>query len=124
MLALSGLVAQASPTSTATATLFTQANLPVVEVTAICVCNTTGSAATFRLHHDVNGTTYGTDNALYYDKSVPANDSFWIRAESMGAGISLGKGDSIGVQTGTSNALTFTLYGAGAQVARQQVMRL
>lgn len=124
MLALSGLVAQSRPTSTATATLFTQANLPVVEVTAICVCNTTGSAATFRLHHDIDGTTYGAQNALYYDKSVPANDSFWIRAESMGAGISLGKGDSIGIQSGTANALTFTMYGASAQVASQQIMRV
>lgn len=124
MLALSGLLAQLTPANTTVQTIFTQSNLPIVEVTAICVCNTTGSAATFRLHHDVNGTTYGTDNALYYNKSVGANDTFWIRAESMGAGISLGKGDSIGVQTGTSNALTFTLYGAGAQVARQQVMRL
>jgi len=123
MLGISGLVAQLAPANTSTATLYTQSNLPSLEVSSICVCNTTGTAATFRLHHDVNGTTYAAGNALYYDKSVPANDSIWIKAESMGAGISLGEGDSLGVQSGTANALTFSVYGTGAQVAKSQIVR-
>lgn len=123
MLAVGGLIAQAAPANTSAATLYTQSNLPVLEVTAICVCNTTGTAATFRLFHDQDGTTYAANNALYYDKSVPANDSIWIRAESMGAGIFLSEGDSLGIQSGTADALTFSAYGVGAQVARSQVVR-
>lgn len=123
MLAVGGLVGQIAPTDTSAVTAYEQELLPVLEVTSICVCNTTGTAATFRLFHDVGGSTYAASNALYYDKSVPANDSIWIRAESMGAGISLAKGDTLGVRSGTANALTFSVYGAGAQVARSQVVR-
>ncbi len=123
MLGVSGLLGQSTPSGTTAEAVVTNSNLPVMEIAAICVCNSTGSAATFRLQHDVGGSSYDQSNALYYDKSVPANDSIWIRAESMGAGISLSEGDSLGIRSDTGSALTFSVYGAGAQVARPQVVR-
>lgn len=87
------------------------------EVTRIAVCNTTGTAATFRLFHDVGGTAYAVGNALYYDKSVPANDTVWITSDSIGSGIHLLATDSLGVRTGTADALTFSIYGVTADLA-------
>lgn len=123
MLGVSGLLGQNRPSDTTAVAVVTNENLPVIEITAICVCNSTGSAATFRIHHDVAGSTYDESNALYFDKSVPANDSLWIRAESMGAGISLAKSDTLGVRSDTGDALTFSVYGAGAQIAKSQIVR-
>lgn len=87
-----------------TATLLT-------EITRVVVCNTTGTAAAMSIYHDDNGSTFDATSALYEAKSVPANDTIEIKAESIGGGFMVSAGGQIGVKTGTASALTFTLYG-------------
>lgn len=81
------------------------------ELTKIFVCNTTGSAATFRLFHDNDGTTYDQTTALYYDYSVAANTTLIVSSDMMGGGISIFAGGKIAFREGTADALTITLYG-------------
>ncbi len=99
---------QLRPADTNPASLYSPAASTEVMILSILVCNTTGSAATFRLFIDDDGTTYDQTTALYYDVSVAANTTLQID-------LKLTMDDSSGnlaVQTGTNNALTFTAFGA------------
>lgn len=94
-------IAQGQPTDTNNLTLFTASSKTVVK--SIRICNTTSSDATFRIF--VGGTA--VSNALYYDVNLPANqttsdDGFLVLETS----------DTIVVQTGTANSITFTISGA------------
>ena len=115
MLAAGTLLGQLRPANTSNATQLTAAI--GMEVTRIVVCNVSGGAATFRLFHDQAGTTYDQSNALRYDKNVPTGDAIEIVGDSMGAGIQLENGDSIGVRSSVANALTFTAYGVTERLA-------
>jgi len=85
---------------------------PAVNVTAIIksvvVCNQTGTAATFRIFLDADGTTYDQSTALFYDTDIGANvtttiDSFWAMTDVAG---------NLAYRSGTANALTITVFGA------------
>lgn len=76
----------------------------------IYICNRTGTATTFRLHHDEDGQTFDNSNALYYDKTVAANDTFTICSEFY-----MLEGDSIGVSTDPTDNLTISVYGEEIQ---------
>ncbi len=104
------LLAQVRPANTTAATAYTSEN-KVTEITSIIVCNTTGSPVTFRVFHDVQGTTYDQSNALWYDVSLAANASTVLNSESPNGGIFLNPGDSLGVRVGTGNGITFSIYG-------------
>lgn len=117
MLAAGALLAQIRPADTLTQAGFT-AQIGC-EVTAIAICNSTGAAVTFRLHHDQAGSTYDISNALYYDTTIAANSTMWIRAQSMGAGIQMANTDSLGVRSSVANALTFSFYGQTEKVAER-----
>lgn len=77
-------------------------------IRSIVVCNQTGTAATFRLFHDEDGSTYSEATALYYDVSVDANDTF-IHDKLI---FMATEGGNLAVRSGTADALTFTVYGA------------
>lgn len=82
-----------------------------VRVTGFFAANTTGSAATFRLFHDEDGTTYSTATALYYDVSVAANTTFSL-SQQEDPSILMGNSDgNLAVRTGTNSAFCFTVYG-------------
>lgn len=98
---------QAAPADTANATLYTPPDNTKASDITVFVCNTTGTTATFRLFHDDDGTTFVAGSALYFDKSVAANDSFEV-PQKLQMKNSAG---AIGVRSGTANALTFTAYG-------------
>lgn len=87
------------------------------EITKIVICNTTGTAANASLYHDDNGSTFDQTTALLYAKPIPANDFLIIDAQAGNGGISIQKAGQLAVQTGTSNALTFTFYGRTANLA-------
>lgn len=76
-------------------------------VKAIRICNTTSSDATFRIFVVPNAGSAGVSNAVYYDINLPANqttaDDGYLVLET---------GDSIVVQAGTANSITFTISGA------------
>jgi len=80
-------------------------------VTSILVCNQTGSSATYSIYLDQNGTTYDQTTALFYAVTLAANSTALI--EFIG-GLPLGTRSAAGnlaVQNGTSNAITFSIYG-------------
>lgn len=103
------LLAQSRPANTSTATAFTASVR--TDLTQIIVSNTTGSAATFSIYHDDDGTTYDQTTALVYACSISGNTTVIIGSEGAGLGIQLSPGGSIGIQSGTSNACTFSIYG-------------
>lgn len=110
------LLAQVRPANTTAATAYTAGANTRVEVKKIVIANTTSGAVTYRLFHDDDGTTYDQTTALAYDVSLPANSSHvWSAQEDDGIG--LRAGGSVGVLTGTNNALTFSIYGV-IQLAR------
>ncbi len=121
MLASGALLGQSRPGDTNNATLFT-AQLGT-EITRIVVCNTSASPATFRIHHDVAGTTFDQSNALRYDVSLAAGEFAEIIGESQGAGLQMDSSDSIGVRSSVADALTFTTYGVTERTAERQVIR-
>lgn len=104
------LLAQSRPSGTSAVTVFT-GPAARTDLTQVIITNTTGSAATFSLYHDDDGTTYDQTTALVYACSISGNTTVIIGSEGAGLGIQLSPGGSIGIQSGTSNACTFSIYG-------------
>lgn len=102
------ILAQSNPANTTAASLYSPGTRQKAIVYGIVIANVTGSAAAYRLHVDVGGTTYDTGNALAYDVSLAANTSTYLEFD---AGIGLEGADSLGIRTNTGNALCFTAYG-------------
>ena len=98
---------QAAPVNTTAATLYTRPQNTTAYLDQLFVCNVTGGAVTCRIFYDDDGATYSVGTALYYDKSVAANDTLLI---DLKIGMDTANG-TVGVQTGTADALTFTLFG-------------
>ena len=121
MLAAGALLGQSRPANTSNATLFL-AQIGV-EITRIVVCNTSGSAATFRLFHDQGGETFDQSNALRYDVSLAGGEFAEVIGGSQGAGLQMEVGDAIGVRSSVNDALTFTAYGVTERLAERQVIR-
>lgn len=117
--AIAARLAQTRPANTSAAAGYTAPSTQSVEVTLIVVANTTGSAVDASVFHDdAGGSTFDQTTALYYQVSVPGNSTLTISAESVGTGFVLSPGAQLGVQTGTANGLTFTIYGAVESRAR------
>jgi len=108
----SSLLAQVRPSNTTAVTAFT-ASLRT-EITRILVANTSASAATLRLFHDDDGSTYDETTALVWDNSLAAGAYLDLQAYLDGAGITLLPSGTLGVRSGTGNALTFNVYGTVA----------
>lgn len=103
------MLGQLRPADTNAATLYTKAQDAKVWVDYLLICNTTGTAATCRVFIDNAGSTYDQTTAIYYDKSVAANDTLTVDFSNK---VYLSEASSsIGVATGTNDALTFTLFG-------------
>lgn len=86
------------------------------EVTLIVIANTTASPAKASVFHHNAGATHDQSHALFYQKTIPANDTMIIAIPSPNSGIAVKPGGTIGVQTDTASALTFSLYGVTQQV--------
>ena len=100
---------QLRPANTSSAALYTLATRTQVLVTTIVICNTTGSATTFSIYNDTDGSTYSEATALCFDYPIGANESIAWEIEN---GIPIIEvGGTLGVKSGSSNALNFTAYG-------------
>tara|TARA_Y100001937_G_scaffold63114_1_gene86616 strand:- start:44 stop:391 length:348 start_codon:yes stop_codon:yes gene_type:complete len=113
MAAEASQLAQVRPSDT-NATLAFTATIKT-EITALFITNTTGTAATYSVYHDDDGTTYDQSTALYYQVSLGANETKTFTG-NLGEGITLSAGGKLAVQSGTSSALTYTFYGITAQI--------
>lgn len=81
------------------------------------VCNTTGSATTFDIYHDDDGSTYDQTTALFYGVSIEANTTVEVVADAEGSGIPMARTANLGVKPGADQALTFSIYGITEAVA-------
>lgn len=100
---------QIRPANTSATSLYTLGAKKQIWGTLLTVCNTTASATTWSVFHDADGTTYDQTTALVYQAAIPANTTYeWIFENYIPLIIT---GGSIGVQSGTASALTFTLNG-------------
>lgn len=116
MFAKGSQLAQLRPSASASTAYTTTLR---TEITQIVVCNTTGSATTYDVYHDDDGTTYSTDTALFYGVALPANTTVTIVSDALGSGFMMARGASLGVKPGTDQAVTFTVYGVTEEIARR-----
>jgi hypothetical protein len=101
------LLAQARPSSTSTATLY--APNVISNIHTIVVCNTTGTDATYSIFWDNDGSTYDQSTALFYAVNLVANATDIIEFPLPLTMID--SSGNIGIQSGTSSALTYSLFG-------------
>lgn len=100
-------LAQITPSNTSATTLVAVANTERLVVTSIIAANVTATDTTVSIFHDVDGTTYNSSTALFYQVSLPANTTLEISSPIP----VLSSAGGLGVQSGTGNAVTFTAYG-------------
>jgi hypothetical protein len=100
------ILGQSAPSSTSNVDLITVGASKSQIISTLTVANVTGTAATARVFARIAGAAAAAGNAILYDVSVPANST-----ASFTFGIALAATDVLTVQTGTSNALTFTAFG-------------
>ena len=77
-------------------------------IKSIVLCNNTGSAITFSIFKDNDGTTYDQTTAHFYDAPLGANstimiDTYWPMNNSSG---------NLAYSTSAGSSLTITVYGA------------
>lgn len=104
-----GRLASVHPATTAVQTLFTAS--AATEITRIQICNVTNNNVDYSIFHDPSGTTYATSTSLVYSKQVSGKSVEVIEAASQGSGITMARGESLGVSASAANHLNFTIYG-------------
>ncbi len=100
-------LAQVRPTDTSNTDAVSPTGDEVLHITEILVCNTTSSAAPYRIFHDEDGATYDQTTALFYDVSLPATSSDIIELDEW---MNDNAGNMV-VRSGTGSALTYTFTG-------------
>ena len=101
-------LAQLAPADTNNASLYSPGDgLVGVNITQLIIANNTAGAIAARVFFDHDGTTYDATTALYYDKSIGANDSL-VQALDIWMSDTAG---NIAVRSATNNALSFTIFG-------------
>lgn len=104
---------QSRPASATATSIYSPASGINAVLKTLVVCNNTSSSAKYRVYHDDNGTTYDQSTALFYDVTLSPNSTDVIP-------LSGGMADSNGnfaIESDTTNAITFTLYGSETSVA-------
>ena len=100
------VLAQAAPADTSNAVLYTVTSRVILN--KLIVCNNTAGPIAARVFLDNNGTTATTATALFYDKSVLANNVAEIDFDETTLSTPAG---TITVRSATGDALSFTLFG-------------
>lgn len=100
------VLGQAAPASTANANLITVAALKSQIISTLVITNTTTTAAACRVFVRIAGAAAAASNAIIYDTLILGNST-----ATFTLGITLAATDIVTIQTGTSNALTFTAFG-------------
>lgn len=104
-------LAQRRPLSTTATTLYKPPTDCRAKIKTLVVCNTTSSAATYRLFLDQNGSTMSTDTALIYDMNIPANSTF-ITCFDKDGGLCLDSSSAtLGIRSSVAGAINFTVSG-------------
>jgi len=101
-------LAQSRISDTTATSLYSPANGLATLITEVWIANNTAGAIAARLFLDDDGTTYDQSTALYYDKSIGANDT--LRVSDLKIWMKNTSGNLAG-RSATGNALTFTVFG-------------
>jgi len=99
---------QTRPADTNNHSIYSPSAGETTVVSTIIICNTSGSAVTYRIFVDDDGSTYDQDTALFYGISLDANTTDILQTH-------IGMDDSNGnlaVRSSSANALTFTVHGS------------
>ena len=99
------VLGQSNPAATTPTDMYTVPDVTVTTVSSLVVCNFSAAAKAFRVSVRVGGESAANKQYLYYDKSIPANDSF-----SAVLGLTLNQGDVVTVYAEDTN-LAFNLFG-------------
>lgn len=99
------VLGQQNPAAATEADLYEVPNLTQTTVSSIVVCNRTAAGIDFRVSVAVAGVATQDEQFLYYDKEVPANDSF-----TAVLGLTLNEGDVVRVYS-TTVGLSFNMFG-------------
>lgn len=79
------------------------------KIETIMLCNTSGSAATFRLFFDADGTTYDETTALYWNSSLPADSTLTLCFDK---GLYLDNDSgNLAYRSSVANAITISVWG-------------
>lgn len=100
------ILGQSAPANTSNANVYTVPSGKETIVSSIAVANVTNTDALYEIYVRANGAAAAASNALVFDATATKNSTTIIQA-----GITLSAGDIITVQTGTSNAITFHVFG-------------
>ncbi len=98
---------QVRPPSTTAVSIFSPETNISVSLDNIVICNTTGTDDTYSIFADNDGATFDESTALAFGISIVANTTVVFELQ-MAIGLASG---NLGVQSGTANALTFTVHG-------------
>ena len=99
------ILGQDKPAGTTLTDLYTVADLAQTTTSTLVICNQSGSAEACRVSVAPLGGADTLAHYLYYDKSVPANDSLF-----MVIGMTLQETDIVRVYSASGN-ISFTLFG-------------
>lgn len=105
----SSILAQTNDAGTSTVVLYTVPTGRRAIISQIIVANSTAGAAAASVFAHATGTTRTAATALMYGKSIAPNTS--DLSLLFDDGLEIAAGGSIGTQSGTGSALTFTLLG-------------
>ena len=101
------VLGQQAPATTSNTDLYTVGAGKSAVISTLHIANTTASSATCRVFIRVAGAAAATTNAIVYDGVVLPNDF-----KALTEGFTLAATDVVTVQSGTSSALTFQLFGS------------
>jgi hypothetical protein len=94
------ILGQTSPAATTNTTLYTVPTKTQAVISTLAVANTTNASVTIRVFIVKSGASAAQTNALYYELSIPANETL---AATMG--ITLAASDAIVVYASTTNVV-------------------
>lgn len=100
------IIAQVDPGAATPTDLYTVPGATSFIGSTLFVCNRGASAATFRVSLSVAGAATAAKDYIYYDVSIPANDTL-----ALTAGLTMAVTDKMRVYASTST-ISFSLFGS------------
>jgi hypothetical protein len=101
------LLAQSRPANTSAAEIYAPPAGMWSIIKSIIICNTSSADTTFSIYAPKDGATLDEDSALWFEQVIAAKQTIdWSTY------FPLSEEDALAVQSGTADALTFTVGGA------------
>jgi hypothetical protein len=99
------VLGQSNPAATTLTTLYTVPASTSAVVSTLVVCNTAGTATTYRISVRIAGATAALSQHIAYDAALPGNDT-----ATLTLGLTLAATDVISVYAGSAN-VAFAAFG-------------